>query len=239
MSLLDLDRVSKRHRASGREVVVLDDQSLSIDAGELVAVWGIRGSGKTSLLRLASGIDAPDAGTIVFDGRDLSKHGEQILGGDIAYCEKSFRTATGPTAIDELIVGMLLNGVRRSHAPSRAHEVLRRVGGEPLATRRVSELDCAERSRLAIAQALAVQPRLLVIDEPVAGVELHQRDGILLLLRSLADEEGIAVLMTVGHPTGLTGADQALTIGEGELCGSGKRQLAPVADISEHRRAVG
>jgi iron complex transport system ATP-binding protein len=116
--------------------------------------------------------------------------------------------------------------------------VLRRVSGESIGARRVSDLDSAERSRLAIAQALALQPRLLVVDEPVAGVELHQRDGILLLLRSLADE-GIAVLMTVGDPTGLTGADQALTIGEGELCGSGKRELEPVVDLSLRRRANG
>ncbi|MGH2903686.1 MAG: hypothetical protein ACRDK7_08905 [Solirubrobacteraceae bacterium] len=69
-----------------------------------------------------------------------------------------------------------------------------------------------------------------MIDEPVAGVELHERDGILLLLRSLADE-GISVLMTVGDLTGLSGADQSLTIGDGELRGSSKPELAPVVRL--------
>lgn len=239
MSLLELDHVTKCHRTGGRVVHVLEEPAdLSIDPGELVAVWGLRGSGRTSVLRLAAGIDAPDTGSVSFDGRDLAQYGEQILGRELAYCEKSFRTAVGPAAIDELIVGMLLNGVRRSHAPARAREVLRRVSGEGLAQRRISELDSADRTRLAIAQALALGPRLLLIDEPVAGVELHQRDDILRLLRSLADE-GIAVLMTVGDPTGWTGADQKLTIGEGELCGSGQRELQPVADLSARRRATG
>ena len=211
---------------------------LSVDPGEQVALWGLRGSGRTTLLRLAAGIDAPDTGAVRFDGRDLAEHGEEILGREIAFCEKSFRTAVGPGAIDELIVGMLLNGVRRAHAPTRAHEVLHRVSGESLATRRLSELDSADRIRLALAQALTMQPRLLIVDEPVAGVELHQRDAILSLLRSLADE-GLAVLMTIGDTTGWTGADQKLTIGEGELCGSGQRELEPVADLTVRRRATG
>ena len=81
---------------------------------------------------------------------------------------------------------------------------------------------------------MTLEPRLLVLDEPVAGVELQQRDEILSLVRSLADE-GLAILMTVGELTGLRGADQALTIGEGKLSGSPKRKLEPVADL-EHRR---
>ena len=80
MSLLELEGVCKRSTRGDRRRLVLDDASLSIDAGELVAVWGLRGSGRTTLLRLATGIDAPDAGSVRFDGRDLAAHGERILG---------------------------------------------------------------------------------------------------------------------------------------------------------------
>jgi putative ABC transport system ATP-binding protein len=234
MSLLELSNVCKRSVHGGR--VVLQDASLSIDAGELVAVWGLRGSGRTTLLRLAAGIDAPDSGTVRFDGRDLAEHGEKILGRELGYCQKSFRTAGGRWAIEEVVLGLLVNGTAPAQARARAREALERAGGESLATRRLSELDSAERTRLAVAHALALEPRLLIIDEPVAGVDLHERDGVLLLLRSLADE-GIAVLMTVGDLTGLAGADQSLTIGDGELCGSRKRELAQVADLSLRRQA--
>ena len=229
MSLLELREVHKRRARGGRELVVLERASLSLDAGELAAVWGLRGSGRTTLLRLAAGIDAPDAGVVRFDGHDLAEHGERLLGHELAYCQKSFRptAGAGACAFEEIVVGLLVNGVAPARARTLARASLRRVGGERLADRRVAELDSGERMRLALAHALALGPRLLLVDEPVAGVELRERDELLALLRSLADE-GLAVLMTVGDVTGLSGADQSLTIGDGELCGSPKPQLAPV-----------
>jgi ABC-type lipoprotein export system ATPase subunit len=238
MSLLELRNISKRRTTGGHNVLLLKDASLNIDAGELVGVWGRRGSGRTTLLRLAAGIDVPDAGTVRFDGRDLAEHGERILAREIGYCHKSFPSAQGQPAIDEVLLGLLVNGVRGKGAHARAREALERAGAERLAARRVGELDSDERVRLAIAHALALQPRLLVVDEPIAGVELQERDEILSLLRSLADD-GIAVLMTVGELSGLRGADQSLTIGDGLLSGSPKRALQPVADLNLRRHASG
>jgi ABC-type lipoprotein export system ATPase subunit len=238
LSLLELRSVCKHRISGGRRLVVLEDASLSLDVGELVAVWGLRGSGRTTLLRLAAGIDAPDAGGVYSGERDLAKHGEELLGREISYCQKSFRTAQGQSALDEVIVGLLVKGTAPSEARVRASEALERVDASRLGTRRICELDSGERTRLAIAHALAMQPQLLLIDEPVAGVELRERDALLTLLRSLADE-GTAVLMTVGDLTGLTGADQSLTIGDGELRGSGRRRLAPVADLRLRRQASG
>jgi ABC-type lipoprotein export system ATPase subunit len=237
MSLLELRSVSKLRAAAGRRVAVLANASLAIDPGELVAVWGLRGSGRTTLLRVAAGIDRPEQGSVWFAGRDLAEHSEDILGREIAYCQKSFRTAQGQTAVNEVMVGLLVNGAAPAEARLGANEALERVGGTTLGACRISDLDSGERTRVAVAHALALHPTLLVIDEPVAGVELRERDGILSLLRSLADD-GVAVLMTVGDLTGLTGADQSLTIGDGELRGSGKRQLEPIADLSLRRQAT-
>jgi ABC-type cobalamin/Fe3+-siderophores transport system ATPase subunit len=238
MSLLELRNVAKRHTGGGRNVTVLRDGCLEIDPGELVGVYGLRGSGRTTLLRLAAGIDAPDSGTVRLDGRDLAEHGERMLAREIGYCHKSFPSAQGSPAIDEVLLGLLVNGVRGQEAHTRAREAMVRVGAERLAHRCIPELDSEERVRLALAHALALQPRLLLVDEPLAGVELEQRDEILLLARSLADE-GIALLMTFGDLSELRGADQSHTIGDGRLSGSPKRGLQPVADLTLRRHASG
>jgi ribose transport system ATP-binding protein len=91
-------------------------------------------------------------------------------------------------------------------------------------------LDGADAVRVAVARALARQPKLLVIDEPILGVDLLARDTILLLLRSLADE-GIAVLTSTTETTGLAGADRALSLGGGELRGSSSPELASVVPL--------
>ena len=77
MSLLELERVAKRYRDGQLERVVLREVSLDLDGGELAVVWGLRRSGRSTLLRVAAGIEAPDEGVVRFDGRDLAVHGER------------------------------------------------------------------------------------------------------------------------------------------------------------------
>jgi putative ABC transport system ATP-binding protein len=228
MSLLELEGVGKRYGRGPGERIALRDVSLELDAGELVAIWGMRRSGRSTLLRIAAGIEAPDPGGVVrFEGRDLVDRSGDALGQGIGYCRKTFRPAEGQVILDQLIFSQLARGVSSSHARSLACSALKRAGVEGCAALRPNELDGAEAVRVAIARVLAFQPRLLVIDEPTIGVDLLVRDDILLLLRSLADE-GIAVLASTGETTGLSGADRALSLGDGELHGTLAPELAPV-----------
>jgi energy-coupling factor transporter ATP-binding protein EcfA2 len=102
------------------------------------------------------------------------------------------------------------------------------------------DLSNAEAVRVALARTLTLQPRMIVIDEPVKGVELTDRDGILSLLRSLADE-GITVLASTGESTGLSQADRGLVLGDGELRGAPTQQPATVLPLrrGRERRASG
>jgi ABC-type cobalamin/Fe3+-siderophores transport system ATPase subunit len=230
MSLLELEHVNRRHRRSSHEHLVLRDVSLELYPGELTAVWGLRRSGRSTLLRVAAGIEPPDSGVVRFEGRDLAARGGEALGGGIGYCQRSFRSAEGRTVLDELMVGQLARGVLPPAARSRAWAALERTDAAHCAAHGLGELDSAEAVRVMIARALALQPSLLVIDEPTKGVDLLERDPILLLARSLADD-GLAVLMTVGESTGLSSADRALTLGGGELNGSSRPELAPVLPL--------
>jgi ABC-type multidrug transport system ATPase subunit len=133
---------------------------------------------------------------------------------------------------DEVIAQSLARGETPSAAKALAEAALERAGARHCAQIRPRELDTAEAMRATIAQALASQPALLIIDEPTKGVNLLDRDGILSLLRSLA-REGIAVLTSVGESTGLFGADRALSLSEGEMHGSVSPALAPVVRLPQ------
>lgn len=228
MSLLALEDVTRRAREGARDRVVLREVSLRLDRGELLAIWGTRRSGRSTLLRVAAGIDPPDSGIVYFAGKPLRSGG--ALGRGIGYCQRSPYGVETREVLDELMLGTLALGVPRSAARARASDALTRTGIERCATHRLHELDGAEAIRVAIARTLTLSPALLVIDEPTRGVDLLERDRILALLRSLADD-GVAVLMSTGDATALLGANRVLSLDDGELRGSIVPELADVVPL--------
>jgi ABC-type multidrug transport system ATPase subunit len=216
MSLLSIANVTKRYRRGRLERVAVRDVSLDIEPGELVAVWGARFSGRSTLLRVAAGIESPEEGTVSFEGHDLAQCRDSVLGRRIGYCQTGFSSSRRDLVIEHVAAGLLAQRVSPKQTRRRGQELLFRVGAEDCARLRCHELDGAELARVALASALATKPALLVIDEPTSGVDVLQRDPLLALLRSIANE-GTAVLMSAGDAQGLSGVDRALTIYKGEL----------------------
>jgi ABC-type multidrug transport system ATPase subunit len=232
VSLLCLEGVSKVY-GPRQERAVLREVSMEQDAGELAVVFGLRRSGRSTLLRVAAGIEPPSAGVVRFDGQDLAAHGERLLGAQIGYCQKSLRFTDRQRVLEHTMVAMLSRWVSPAKARGRARDALERVGAAHCANMQEHELSSAEAVRVAIARTLTLSPRMIVIDEPVKGVELTDRDGVLRLLRGLADE-GIAVLASTGESTGLSEADRALVLGRGQLRGAPAARQMPTAE----RRAL-
>jgi putative ABC transport system ATP-binding protein len=191
-----------------------------------VAVWGLRRSGRSTLLRIAAGVEAPDRGAVRFRGRDLVKEG--LIAGGIAYCRPALLERG--SIFDGLLQSQLALGVRPSDARGGAWAALERAGVRECADQAPRELDNAEAVRASIARGLVQQPALLLIDDPITGVELHKRDGILELLRSLR-EEGAAILTCVDNGTGLVGADRALSLSYGVLRGLVSPEYAEVVPL--------
>ncbi|MGA8355328.1 MAG: ATP-binding cassette domain-containing protein [Solirubrobacteraceae bacterium] len=236
MSLFELDCVSRAFTQGAHRRTVLSDVSLQIEAGEVVAVWGLRRSGRSTLLRVAAGIEPVDRGVVRFQGVDISSRGIHTLGQGIGYCQRSIQATEGRVVLEELMVGQLARGIPPALARRCAADALQRVAASHCTTRLLPELDAGEAVRVELARALSLSPSLIVIDEPVKGVDLLERDEILMLLRSIADE-GIAVLMSAGEATALLGADRALSLADGQLRGSVAPQLAEVLPLPR-RRAV-
>src|ERR1700704_6295630 len=167
--LLELEGVARSRNRDARERVVLRGVSLKLDAGELVAVWGLRHSGRSTLLRVAAGGEGPDTGVVRFDGRDLARCND-ALGAGMAYCRATFRPTDGQNMHEQVMTGLLARGAKLEDARVNALVALRRAGVEQCAEVRPNDLDGSEIMRVAIARALATAPRLLLIDEPTKGV---------------------------------------------------------------------
>lgn len=216
MSLLTLERISKRYRRGRREVTALDDVSLTIAPGELVAVWGMPRSGRTTLLRIAAGLEQPDGGAVRFAGRSLAGGGDAGIPPGIGYVQVGITSVGGESILDHVAMPLLARGAAPQTARARALLQLERVGAAACARLQPRELEPTERVRVAIAQALVTRPQLLLVDDPTRHVDLLEREAVLLLVRSIADGD-VAVLMTTGEAMGVSGVDRALTISGGVL----------------------
>jgi ABC-type lipoprotein export system ATPase subunit len=221
--LLSLKEVSKRYWRGERTVPVLDRVSLDVDAGELVTVWGQHNSGKTTLLKLAGGLEKPTDGTVAFAGHDLSGLSAtglaRLLRGPIAWAKP-----TGPGSPDLAVRDYVALPLLRRHdhreAHRRARTALERVGVGECAGERWGNLSDSERTLVSIAHAIVRSPRLLLIDDQTASLDDIQREDVMELLRAAAEEQGLAVLATVPDMTEMVHAHKIRSL-------SGGRLLAP------------
>lgn len=237
MSLLQLQNVTVRSGRGARERILLSDVSLDVDVGELAMVWGIRRSGRSTLLRVAAGVQSPSAGVVRFAGDALSGRGGAALGSGIGFFRASLPEGDGATPWAQLLIGPLACGASIAQARDRVCRALRRAGVERRADTPLDELSDVDAVRVGIARALVLDPKLLVVDEPTKGVDLAARDEILALLRSLADD-GLTVLASTGSATELAGVNRALTLQNGELRSSSK-SAAAVIPLRWRERAEG
>jgi ABC-type ATPase involved in cell division len=230
VTLLEVEHATKRYRRGRLERVAIRDVSLEIARGELVAVWGARFSGRSTLLRIAAGIESPEEGSVRFEGRDLRRARDSVLGRGIGFCQMCFSTGQRGLVVEAVAAGLLAQRSSPKQARRRGQEMLQRVGVADCAQLECQELGGAELVRVVIASALVAAPSLLVIDEPTSGVDLLDRDSLLALLRSIASE-GTAVLMSTGDAQGLSGVDRALTLDNGELQAEEQSEQAMVVPL--------
>jgi ABC-type ATPase involved in cell division len=232
VSLLSIRHVTKRHGHGRIERLALSGVSLEVEPGEMVAVWGLRRSGRTTLMRIAAGMERPDDGTVLFAGHDLSRRRDKTLGSEIGCAQFHFSSEEGESVLDQVANGLLAERIPIRAARRRAKEVLTDVGVEECAEFSPRDLDAGETVRVSLARALVLEPRLLLIDEPTNGVDLRDRDPILMLLRRIANR-GIAVLMTTGDGAALSGVDRVFMLDHGELHGGTSQ---PPASVTPFRR---
>ena len=167
--------------------------SLSVQAGETVALLGASGSGKSTLLKIAAGLEAPDAGTVWFDGVDITELPPEQRG--FALMFQDFALFPHLNVVDNVAFGLVEQGVRKAQARERARTMLQRFGLGAHANSRVWTLSGGEQQRVALARALITQPRALLLDEPFSALDATLREQLRGEFRERIREAGIAAIL--------------------------------------------
>lgn len=227
MALLSVEHVGKTHFVGPYEKRVLVDVSLRMRPGDLFGVWGPQRSGKSTLLRLAAGLETPDVGVVRFDGSDLANlskaQRDALRLTDIGLVQREGPRSQAFTVLDHVAVP-LFKRYKPRQARDRAMTMLKKLDVAECHDARWHHLSDCEKALVSLARGLVREPRLLLVDDPTCGLDAPQQKEVLDLLRKAVVEQRIAVLMTSSVLAAVTEAHEAFTLSDG--C------LLPVTDAS-------
>jgi putative ABC transport system ATP-binding protein len=195
--------------------------SFTIRRGQLVALTGRSGSGKTTLLNMVGGLDAPTSGQVQVGGRDIAamtpRERTMLRRNTVSFIFQSFGLIPMLTASENVGIPLRINGTSRAERDDRVRLLLSVVGLDGHANQRPNELSGGQQQRVAIARALAVQPELLIADEPTGQLDSETGRQIMRLLRTVVVSEGITALVATHDPALHDMADEVLSLEDGQL----------------------
>jgi sulfate/thiosulfate transport system ATP-binding protein len=210
------------------DAVALDDVSLTVAPGSLTALLGPSGGGKSTLLRIVAGLETPDTGTVEIDGEDVTAVPVRERG--IGFCFQHYAPFKHLTVRRNVAFGLEVRRRPKTEIRRRVGELMELVRIAHLADRYPSQLSGGQRQRMALARALAIEPRVLLLDEPFGALDAQVRQQLRAWLRDLHEKIAVTtVLVTHDQEEAMEVADRLAIINEGRL-----EQVGAPADIYDH-----
>jgi putative ABC transport system ATP-binding protein len=220
-TLITCRDLTKCYRMGTQEVYAIRDINLNIYAGEYLSVMGPSGSGKSTLFNMIGALDKPTGGQVEIAGVDLTKQGSlelaYIRNRHIGYVFQSFNLIHSLTAVRNVMLPLQFSGLTNQECEERAKAVLDEVGLGHRYDHRPGELSGGQQQRVAIARALAMEPAIILADEPTANLDLHTGEDIIRILRELCDSHGVTVITATHDHKMLDKSDRILWIKDGQV----------------------
>ncbi len=219
MAILEVCNVQKSYGSGEARVEALRGVSATINAGEFVAIMGPSGSGKSTLLAILGGIESPTSGKVLVEGVDLAQISEdertKLRRRRLGFVFQSFNLLPNLTAEENVSLPMELDGMRGAKVKEKALHALELVEMTHRRTHLPSALSGGEQQRVAIARALAIQPAILLADEPTGNLDSRQSQRISTLLERLVAERGQTIVMVTHDPSAAKFAKRLISFRDG------------------------
>ncbi|HEV8022801.1 MAG TPA: ATP-binding cassette domain-containing protein [Candidatus Lustribacter sp.] len=207
--------------------VVVRDVDLTIPAGKLVTLLGPSGCGKTTILRIIAGLERPDAGTVSHDGVDVTS--TPVRSRNTGFVFQSYALFPHMTVFENIAYGLSIRHRPKTEIAQRVNELLALIQLEPFAERRPHQLSGGQRQRVSLARALAIEPGVLLLDEPFAALDATVRRSLRRWLRRLHEVSNVTtVLVTHDVDEALDVADVVVVMDHGSI-----EQIGTPAEIRE------
>ncbi len=221
--IIELENIDKIYQTGPVQVAALRGVSLTIEAGEFVAIVGASGSGKSTLMNILGCLDRPTSGVYRFDGRDVSRLNRtelaQLRNRKLGFVFQGFNLLKRHSAIENVELALLYAGVPAGQRRSRALEMLQRVGLGERVHHLPNELSGGQQQRVAIARALVNRPQVLLADEPTGNLDSRTGEEILTEFQRLNQQMKQTLILVTHDPTIGRWARRVVTVRDGAIAG--------------------
>ncbi len=221
--LIRVDDLRKEFPKRGGVIQVLKGISFTLKRGEMLGVVGISGAGKTTLLQIIGTLDRPTSGTVAYDGRDVTTLPEDALAAfrnrTVGFVFQFHHLLPEFDARENVMLPCLIAGLDRADAASRADRLLEEVGLSERATHRVGELSGGEQQRVAVCRALAMDPAVVLADEPTGNLDRETASGVVDLLVALNRERGLSLVVVTHNEELAARMHRIIKIDDGRIAG--------------------
>jgi lipoprotein-releasing system ATP-binding protein len=221
MSFLEARGIVKRYAVGGNDLNVLRDLDLTVEAGEMVAIMGASGVGKSTLLHILGGLDRANEGEVTVASTNLTALPDADVvafrNRHVGFVFQFHHLLPEFSAVENVEMPMRIARIRIVEARPRAEELLQRVGLGERTTHRPGMLSGGEQQRVAVARALIMRPALLLADEPTGDLDEHTAESLHDLLREMHRERGLTSIIATHNPRLAAACDRVLRLEDGRL----------------------
>jgi putative ABC transport system ATP-binding protein len=216
--MIQINHLSKTYKMGDEETIALKDISFSVDKGEFVAIMGPSGSGKSTLMHIIGALDSPTAGTYILDGMNISTLKDdqlaEIRNSKIGFIFQAFNLLPRTTTLKNVMLPMMYAGIPKKEREEKAKHFLEIVGLGNRLNHTSNQISGGQQQRVAIARGLAMNPAILLADEPTGNLPTNQSEEIMDIFKKLNDE-GHTIVMITHEPDIAAHARRIITLRDG------------------------